>query len=63
MHPRKFDISTEANPEIPYNSNAFQQSVQTALLLALLEKGLLTHSQFDRCLSEIQKPVRTIKNQ
>ena len=34
---------------------AFLQNYQTALLLSLLKKNLLTQWQFDRCLEELRK--------
>lgn len=42
-------------PEARYDSRAFQRQIQSALLLALLERGLLTRSQFERCLREMEK--------
>ncbi len=39
---------------------AFLQNYQTALLLSLLDKNLLTQWQFDRCVEELQK--QSMKN-
>lgn len=42
------------------DAQAFLQNYQTALLLSLLDKNLLTQWQFDRCVEELQK--HCIKN-
>ena len=55
MQPREYCLRAESDAEIPYDSQAFQRHIQAALLLSLLERGLLTRLQFDRCLAEVQR--------
>lgn len=57
MKPKKYDIHTETDAQVESDPLAFQRRTQSALLLSLLERGLLTRSQFDRCLEEVQKTL------
>lgn len=52
---REYYISAETGPENEYDQQAFQENIQFALLLSLVDRGLLTRSQFDRCLEELKK--------
>jgi hypothetical protein len=49
------EIEADEQSEKQFTPQAFLQNYQTALLLSLLEKGLLTQWQFDPCLEELRK--------
>jgi hypothetical protein len=51
-------VSKEPSDRLPV-SQPFMLNYQTALLLSLLDKNLLTKQQFDRCVEELQKQSRT----
>ncbi|OPY55883.1 MAG: hypothetical protein A4E55_02366 [Pelotomaculum sp. PtaU1.Bin035] len=58
MAKRHFElVEIEAGEQLEkqFTPRAFLQNYQTALLLSLLEKDLLTQWQFDRCIEELQK--------
>jgi len=48
-------IEADKQSEKQFQPQAFMQNYQTALLLSLLESGLLTQWQFDRCIEELRK--------
>lgn len=54
------EIEADERSEEQLIPQAFLQNYQTALLLSLLETGLLTQWQFDRCIEELRK--QDIKN-
>lgn len=47
----KIEVEEQSPPE---HSQAFLQNVQTALLLSILDKNLLTQWQFERCLENLK---------
>lgn len=58
MAKRRFElikIIADEQSEQLFNPQAFLQNYQTALILSLLERGLLTQWQFDRCIEELKK--------
>jgi len=58
MAKRRFvlvEVKADEQSEKQFNPQVFLHNYQTALLLSLLEKSLLTQWQFDRCLEELQK--------
>ncbi len=54
------EVADDKQPDKVSDPQAFLQNYQTALLLSLLDKNLLTQWQFDRCVEELQK--QSIKN-
>ena len=48
-------IEADEQAEKQFQPQAFLQNYQTALLLSLLGKNLLTQWQFDRCIEELRK--------
>jgi hypothetical protein len=58
MAKRRFalvEIEADKQSVKQFQPQAFMQNYQTALLLSLLEKNLLTQWQFDRCIEELRK--------
>ena len=51
-------VVTDEQPDKVSDSQAFLQNYQTALLLSLLDRNLLTQWQFDQCVEELQKSER-----
>ena len=49
------EAADDEQPDKLSDSQNFLQNYQTALLLSLLDKNLLTQWQFDRCVEELQK--------
>jgi len=57
MAKKKFALVKIENKELVTQEKvkAFEQDVRIVLLLALLERDILTHRQFDKCVEEIKK--------
>ena len=58
-HFRLVEAVTQEPPDKPPGSQLFQLNYQTALLLSLLDKNLLTQQQFDQCMEELNKQTET----
>ncbi len=54
------EVVDDKQPDKLSGPQPFLENYQTALLLSLLDRGLLAQWQFERCVEELQKP--SIKN-
>ena len=54
------EVVVDKQPEQASDSQSFLHNFQTAILLSLLERGLLTEWQFEYCVEELQR--KSIKN-
>ena len=55
MAKTQYTLVSIENKQVINQSYALFQNIQAALLLSLLDKGLLTQRQFSRCEDEIKK--------
>ncbi len=56
---REFVYDGEPVPELDEQENAlFLMNVQKAILLSLEKRNLLTHRQYESCLSELEKQYK-----
>jgi hypothetical protein len=54
-HFRLIEVVSQEPPDRLAVTQLFLQNYQTALLLSLLDKSLLTKRQFDQCMEELKK--------
>lgn len=54
-HFKFITIETDECLSSTENTRVFEQNFQTALLLSLLQRGILNQWQFDSCLDELKK--------
>lgn len=52
---RLVEVISQETPDRLAVTQLFLQNYQTALLLSLLDKNLLTKRQFDQCMDELKK--------